>query len=141
MPKTFHCLPKQNSLLSIISMITFETKRMRARLFPKINTLILLLVFYGGLCYAQRANYRTLDFYDNNNGMSQGTVNCIAQDKYGYIWLGTQDGLNKFDGLNFTIYKNDPNVRTSISDNFITSIAEDYNGHLCIGTRSGGLNR
>ncbi len=114
---------------------------MQARLFPKINTLILLLVFYGGLCSAQRANYRTLDFYDNNNGMSQGTVNCIVQDKYGYIWLGTQDGLNKFDGLNFTIYKNDPNVRTSISDNFITSIAEDYNGDLWIGTRSGGLNR
>ena len=55
--------------------------------------------------YSQSANYHPYDFYDNKHGLSQGTVNCIVQDKYGYMWFGTQDGLNKFDGLNFVVYK------------------------------------
>src|SRR4029453_3436857 len=41
-------------------------------------------------------------------GLSQSTVLCVFQDSRGYIWLGTEDGLNRFDGVKFTVYKNDP---------------------------------
>ncbi len=56
------------------------------------------------------------------------------------VWIGTQDGLNSFDGKNFTVYKPRPNDSTSISDQFILSIQEDNNGFLWIGTRH-GLNK
>jgi len=77
------------------------------------------------------------------DGLSQGSVLCVFQDSYGFIWLGTQDGLNRFDGYEFKIYKHDPSDPKSINDNFILSIAEDSNKTLWIGTLNGpeSLNR
>lgn len=91
--------------------------------------------------YGQGVDYRQTDFYDNKNGLSQGTVNAIVQDKFGYIWLGTQDGLNKFDGRNFTVFSHDRNDPNSIGGNFINDLIIDENGDLWIGTRGSGLNR
>ncbi len=99
----------------------------------------LISIFYQG--FTQRGSYHPLDFFDNQDGMSQGTINCIVQDKFGYMWLGTQDGLNKFDGLNFTVYKSDIDDPNSISDNYITALIEDREGNLWIGTSTGGLNK
>jgi len=74
-------------------------------------------------------------------GLSQSTVNTILQDRTGYLWFGTQDGLNKYDGFTFTIYRHDASDSTSISDNWISSIFEDSKGVMWICTYSGGLNR
>ena len=49
-------------------------------------------------------------------GLSQVTVTAIVQDRRGFIWLGTQDGLNRFDGYNFSVYKHEPNDPTTLSD-------------------------
>ncbi len=73
------------------------------------------------------------------NGLYQNTVHKILQDQKGFIWFATEDGLNKYDGYNFTVYKSDPQNSGSISDNFIWTIYEDRNGVLWIGTNSGGL--
>ena len=73
-------------------------------------------------------------------GLSQSVVNCVLQDSYGFMWFGTQDGLNMYDGYTFHRYKRNPTDSISISGNWIYSIAEDTNGNLWIGTRS-GLNR
>lgn len=70
-------------------------------------------------------------------GLSQGTVNTILQDDLGYMWFGTEDGLNRYDGYHFTVYKNDPEDPLTLADNFISSIYEDESGDLWIGTRSG----
>ena len=67
-------------------------------------------------------------------GLSQSTVLSIIQDHEGYLWLGTQEGLNKYDGYKFTIYKNDPKNPNSISDNWITVLYLDKDGNLWIGT-------
>lgn len=75
-----------------------------------------------------------------SNGLSQGMINCIFQDHYGFMWFGTMDGLNRYDGYNFKIFRNDPLNNTSISGNFITSILEDSKGRLWIGTALNGLN-
>lgn len=74
-------------------------------------------------------------------GLSQSNVTCILQDSRGFIWLGTQDGLNKYDGYQFRVYKNIPADTNSISNNYIKSIAEDKNGNIWIATWGGGLNK
>ncbi|MEJ2614797.1 MAG: two-component regulator propeller domain-containing protein, partial [Ignavibacteriaceae bacterium] len=64
------------------------------------------------------------------DGLSQSSVTCIFQDRQGFMWFGTQDGLNRYDGYNFKVFKNEPGDSTSISDNFIFSIYQDKNGIL-----------
>ena len=75
------------------------------------------------------------------NGLSQSTVLCIYQDSKGFMWFGTQDGLNRFDGYNMKIYSHEPGDSTSLSGNHIEAICEDKYGNLWIGTWSSGLNR
>jgi two-component system sensor histidine kinase ChiS len=64
----------------------------------------------------------------------------MLQDSQGFIWIGTQDGLNRFDGYTFTVYKNDPDDANSLSLNSILSLHEDDDGALWVGTWGGGLN-
>jgi signal transduction histidine kinase/ligand-binding sensor domain-containing protein len=74
-------------------------------------------------------------------GLSHSTVNCILQDRYGFIWLGTEDGLNRYDGYELTVYKHDPDEPGSLSHNRVWTLFEDSAGVLWIGTYGGGLNR
>jgi signal transduction histidine kinase/ligand-binding sensor domain-containing protein len=78
--------------------------------------------------------------YKVSDGLSQSEILCIFQDSEGYIWFGTQNGLNKFDGYTFESFFNDPSDSTTISNNWIFGITEDQNGMLWIGTK-GGLNK
>lgn len=74
------------------------------------------------------------------DGLSQSTITQITQDKDGFIWLGTQDGLNRFDGYSFKIYRNKENNEGSLSNNYIMSLACDSAGYVWVGTTN-GLNR
>ena len=69
-----------------------------------------------------------------NQGLSQGSVVCILQDNQGFMWFGTQDGLNRFDGYEFTVFKHSPADTTSLNDTFVITIAEDSSGTLWVGT-------
>ena len=73
-------------------------------------------------------------------GLSQSSIYCMLQDSQGFMWFGTEDGLNKYDGYNFTVYKPIPGEPNSLSGNFIRAIHEDSSGALWIGT-DGGLDR
>ncbi|NYE63776.1 ligand-binding sensor domain-containing protein/signal transduction histidine kinase [Duganella sp. 1224] len=73
-------------------------------------------------------------------GVTQETVNSIVQDRQGYIWLGTQSGLNRYDGYRLTAFKNDPANPQSLLDSYIQTLYEDAAGHLWVGSR-GGLDR
>ncbi|NQT26279.1 histidine kinase [candidate division KSB1 bacterium] len=75
-----------------------------------------------------------------NSGLSQSNVQTILRDTRGFMWFGTEDGLNRYDGYNFQIYRNNPDDSTSISSNYITKILEDKMGRLWIATLGGGLN-
>ncbi len=68
------------------------------------------------------------------DGLSQSSVTCILQDRSGFMWFGTQDGLNRYDGYNIKVFKNNPGDSTSLTDNFIFSICEDLSGILYIET-------
>ena len=72
-----------------------------------------------------------------NDGLSQGTVVSCCQDKLGHIWMATHDGLNKYDGHNFTVYRHSAEDTTSIVDNMIRKVYSDHNGGLWIGTAKG----
>jgi len=73
------------------------------------------------------------------HGLSQSSVYNIFQDSDGYLWFGTQNGVNKYDGYEFKTYKNEVNNPASLSDGFIQDINEDKNRNIWIGT-SNGLN-
>jgi len=107
-----------------------------------VRGVLLLYLFFSVIStgFSQSGKFQLFDFYHNMNGLSQGTVNTMVQDKYGYMWLGTQDGLNRFDGVNFKAYFNDVKDSTSLSDNYISKIIEDDQHNLWIGTW-GGLNK
>lgn len=75
--------------------------------------------------------------FSKKQGISQGSILAIMQDRRGIMWFGTQDGLNKYDGYVFSVYRHNPYDINSISDNFIWSIYEDSKGMLWIGTSSG----
>jgi ligand-binding sensor domain-containing protein/signal transduction histidine kinase len=74
-------------------------------------------------------------------GLSQSSVHCIVQDRQGFMWFGTEDGLNRYDGYEFVVYRPEPDNPASISDRWINALYEDSKGYLWIGSRQGGLNR
>lgn len=83
----------------------------------------------------------TFGRYSGEHGLSHPTVLAIWQDREGYMWFATEDGLNRFDGHRFTIYRHDPADSTSLSENWVTALAEDDAGNLWVGTEHRGLNR
>jgi PAS domain S-box-containing protein len=72
-----------------------------------------------------------------DNGLSQSWVHSIVQDKYGFMWVGTDDGLNRYDGYNFRVYKNNIRNKYSISSSSIMTLFNDSRGNLWIGTKQG----
>src|SRR5688500_11583496 len=107
-----------------------------------MNHLKLLLIV---LCFSSNTLSQSPALYfekiNVQNGLSHNKVNCILQDKRGFIWLGTDDGLNRFDGRDFIIFRNDPNDSTTISGNIITDLLEDKQGRIWIATSDGGMSR
>jgi ligand-binding sensor domain-containing protein/serine phosphatase RsbU (regulator of sigma subunit) len=76
----------------------------------------------------------------NDAGLSQVTVQTIFQDSQGFMWIGTHDGLNRYDGYHFKVFKNNPSDKKSISSNIINCIYEDEQGLMYFGTQSSGLS-
>ena len=100
---------------------------------------VLFLIGFGN-AVAQDKSIR-FEQLTTNEGLSQSTVNDILQDSRGFLWFATEDGLNRYDGYEFKIYRNDALDLFSISSNQITTIIEDQNNTIWVGTRGGGLNR
>ena len=103
------------------------------------NTFCVLACFFITIfCQAQSVEEH---YYFKNlsirNGLSQNTVNAILQDRKGFMWLGTKDGLNRYDGLSFRKFKHDAANPRSIGNCFITSLYEDFNGNIWVGTDAG----
>ncbi len=83
----------------------------------------------------------SFEHYSLDEGLSQSTVFVIHKDRRGFMWFGTESGLNRFDGYQFTTFKNLAFDSTSISNNNIRAICEDDSGYLWIATNGGGVNR
>src|SRR6478672_414429 len=76
-----------------------------------------------------------------NDGLSQSNVKAILQDRRGFMWFATQDGLDRYDGNTFVVYKHNPKDPDSLSANLVTDLIEDDRGYLWIATYTGGVNK
>lgn len=94
------------------------------------------LLFWGvtGSVVAQSYYFR---HYQVEQGLSNNTVFCVAQDQKGFVWLGTKDGLNRFDGYSFKVFRNISTDSNSIGDSFVRSLFIDQKDTLYAGTRNG----
>ena len=101
----------------------------------------LLLAGWTGNAEAQAPRPMRLDRISLEQGLSQNTVTCMLQDPTGFLWLGTQDGLNRYDGYEFKVYRNDAADPASLPHDWILSLALDPSGDLWIGTEGGGFAR
>jgi PAS domain S-box-containing protein len=100
---------------------------------------VLLVIFLCLLPRATDAQTQNIRFkhLSINDGLSHSWVHSIIQDKYGFIWIGTDDGLNRYDGYNFHVYKNNSRNKYSISSSNVMAMLEDSSGQLWICTRQG----
>jgi signal transduction histidine kinase/CheY-like chemotaxis protein/ligand-binding sensor domain-containing protein len=89
--------------------------------------------------FSQKHNLK-FEHLGANNGLSHSNVLCIFKDSRGFMWFGTEDGLNKYDGYKFKVYRHENNNKSSLSNSTIDDIIEDSKGMLWIGTGGGGLN-
>ena len=102
----------------------------------KIKFLLLAIVcfLFEGISFSQPYYFR---HYQVENGLSNNAVICSLQDRKGFLWFGTKDGLNRFDGYSFKVFRANPDKAGSIGGNFIISLYEDRNGSLWAGTEKG----
>ncbi len=105
----------------------------------KVKFLFIVAVFFFSNSFAQINNLK-FDRITVEEGLSQNSVHSILQDSYGFLWIGTLDGLNKYDGYEFKEYRCVEEIANTLSNNSITAIIEDRERNLWIGT-SDGLNR
>lgn len=122
----------------LISYILFVFYHRNHHVYPCI-LLGLFICLFSLQSYGQQ--YLRFDRLGRTEGLSQSSVNCMLRDRDGFMWFGTQDGLNQYDGRKFLVYQHQPGDSASISNNYIVSIAEDEQGFLWMGTMTGGLNR
>ncbi len=108
----------------------------------KISVFIFLFteIFFADSNSIEDEKYRFVKI-GVEEGLSQSSVYSILQDKDGFMWFGTANGLNRYDGYEFIVFTNDPKNKFSISDNGISYIFEDKDGTLWIGTTNGILNK
>jgi ligand-binding sensor domain-containing protein/serine phosphatase RsbU (regulator of sigma subunit) len=106
----------------------------------RVNLLLIIVFLLSSLELFAQGDV-IFNHLTTNSGLSQSSVTCILQDKNGFMWFGTQDGLNRFDGYSFKIFKNSPSDSTSLSENFIFSIYEDPSGILYIETLTGAIHK
>jgi signal transduction histidine kinase/ligand-binding sensor domain-containing protein len=119
-------------------------QRVRWQSWPAIislgRRLALLLVLLAPAAVSAVADSVRFRSYGPEQGLSQISAGEILEDRQGFLWVGTQDGLNRFDGYGFRIYRHVADNLNSLSDNYVTALAEDSDGGIWVGTQN-GLNR
>ena len=103
-------------------------------------TMIVILSLSSKHAYANSYNDINFKSLTIENGLSQSTVETILQDSNGYMWIGTNDGLNKYNGYSFKKYEHDIYDKNTISSNYIVDIVEDNDGYIWVSTTN-GLNK
>ncbi len=133
-----------------MSHLFYKTIKINLSSFIRVTFFLVLSIFLifqnlVSLVYAQETvlHWR-FDKITSQDGLSQNTVTCMVQDNLGFIWIGTQNGLNRYDASNFKIYKIESQKeqnQNSIPDNHITFLLQTEDNFIWIGTQNGGLSR
>src|SRR5688572_11396700 len=99
--------------------------------------LLLVIFFLFPTLFIGRSQSLLFHHLDVENGLSQNSVLCVAQDSRGLMWFGTRFGLNKYDSKKITVYKNKAGDTSGLSNNYILSLLCDSRGTLWVGTKNG----
>ncbi|ALO36352.1 hypothetical protein CMT41_17610 [Colwellia sp. MT41] len=104
-------------------------------------TLLFVTIFFSSIAFSfdgkPSIRFKHITIED---GLPQNSVHTILQGSTGFLWIGTEEGLVRYDGYSLKVFKHEPNNSHSLSDNDILSLIEDSRGNLWVGTRGGGLN-
>lgn len=130
----FHCddvfFALQNHIFTYVTVLRKVFYPSMMRLFLISITFLLFSVTVNGKPYYFR-------HYGNENGLPNNTVMASLQDRRGFMWFGTKEGLVRFDGFQFRTYLHNPSVANSLLNNFISAIYEDDDGWIWVGTPEG----
>lgn len=124
---------RKGTLPAVVQINSDQVKR--AKNFLRALIYLFLFVF-PAYCYAQNESLQ-FNHIGTREGLSQVNVNRIIQDSRGFMWIGTRNGLNRYDGYKFVIYRNDVKDPGSISNNMIIDLAEDRDGNIWAATQLG----
>ena len=102
--------------------------------------IIIFFLLFLSVTYSEPHKYQ-FEKISVEHGLSQSIILNIFQDSKGFLWISTQEGLNKYDGYKFIHYKNEPGNNNSLSDNYVRTVLEDTDYNLWITTDEGGLNK
>ena len=97
---------------------------------------VLIFVLISSSLYTQSVDVK-MEYVSTDQGLSHPHVHCVLEDSYGFLWIGTDDGLNRYDGYEFLVYKNDMWDTTSLTSPIINLLKEDDNGNIWVGTPNG----
>lgn len=108
--------------------------------------LVITLSFSVSVAAQKNAPYDSLtevkfEHFDTKDGLNQNSITRLFMDSAGMLWIGTQDGLHSYNGVDFSLYLKQQKSTNSISGNFITDILQSPDGDLWVGTLNNGLNR
>lgn len=110
-----------------------KVRRRRATVILLLAAIIIAVNISTVLAHTN-INFRSIT---NEDGLSQATVETMIQDKQGYIWIGTNDGLNRYNGYDFKVYRHEEDNKDTIANNYIVDIQEDKKGNIWVGTANG----
>ena len=125
-----------NSILRYFLVIDFKNTKVSTPQFIGLALFLFLLIFSIGL----KAQTLRFKHFTTDDGLPENTAQAILQDQKGFIWIGTQNGLTRYDATEFITYKHNPNDSLSLSNNQIQDLFEDSRGFIWVATRN-GLNR
>ncbi len=102
------------------------------------NCFLCIFYFFVSCSTAfSQLNGKSIDYLGVEEGLSNNVVNSLYQDRLGFIWMGTYDGLNRYDGYSFKIFRNKWNTENSLINNHITALSGDNEDRVWIGTQKG----
>ncbi len=107
---------------------------------------LIIPVIFLGLCLFNTASLLAQPQYAHEiltrqNGLSDNRITAFAQDKTGYLWIGTSSGLNRFDGQNFKVFRHDYSDENSLSENYITCLLNDSDNNIWVGLKTQGIGK
>jgi len=111
------------------------------KLYYKILLISIVISLYSLTIGAQIDNSIVFETFNTESGLSASAVNQSIKDSKGFLWIATSNGLNRFDGLNYQVFKQEENNPNSLTGNSIRTLFEDSKGYIWIGTLKNGLNR